>query len=185
MSTRILALAAAALALVAAAALADGETNRGNYLLGSSVVSAGGSPGGNGNFISVGTVGETAVGIGSNASRFLSSGFWRKLSVSTGVIENVIPEIFRNALFGNAPNPFNPVTTIRYETAGTAPVAISIYSVQGRLVRTLVDETMGPGRHETIWDGRDDYGTSVASGVYLYRVQIGEFHSIKKMLLLK
>jgi len=174
-----------ALLLLTVAAQAGTGGDRAVFLLRSSVIGAGGVPGENGNMKTVGTLGQTAIGAGTNSSFQLYSGFWQKLSVSTGVLEGALPGVFRNALIGNAPNPFNPVTTICYEVGETAPVEVSIYSVQGRLVRILVNETKSSGRYESIWDGRDERGMSVGSGMYLYRLRIGDFHSIRKMLLLK
>ena len=176
----------AALLLVAVMAMAMADRAGAAFELRSSVFGAGGAPGTDVNGRKhVGTLGQTAVGPGANGSFVLDSGFWRKLSVSTGVLEGALPGVFRNALIGNAPNPFNPVTTIQYEVGEASPVEVSIYSVQGRLVRTLVNETKSAGRYDAIWDGRDERGMSVGSGMYLYRLRIGEFHSIRKMLLLK
>jgi hypothetical protein len=85
----------------------------------------------------------------------------------------------------NHPNPFNPVTTIGIGLSEPSNVVLQIYDVSGRLVRTLVDELLGAGPHEKVWDGRDSAGTSVASGVYFYRLTIGDKTLSKKMLLLK
>jgi len=70
----------------------------------------------------------------------------------------------------NFPNPFNPSTVIRFSLPGAGPVSLSIYDVNGRIVRTLVDETLRAGQHEVTWDGRDAAGHEVASGVYLVRL---------------
>jgi flagellar hook assembly protein FlgD len=64
-------------------------------------------------------------------------------------------------------------------------VTLSIYDVEGRRVRTLVEETMKEGYHERIWDGTDANGTSVGSGVYFYRIRAGNRTITKKMVLLK
>jgi hypothetical protein len=86
----------------------------------------------------------------------------------------------------NHPNPFNPVTTIVYEVAEAGQVRIDIYDVSGRLVRRLVDENRGVGRHTASWDGRDGSGNGVHSGVYFYRMTApGYTSAAKKMLLLK
>ena len=105
--------------------------------------------------------------------------------MATGVIHDALPSFFRNALFPNFPNPFNPMTTIRYEIADTAPVTMVVYNVQGRRVRTLVNEVKNAGRYEIVWDGRDDDGVPVGSGIYMNRVQMGSSSFTKKMILVK
>ncbi len=86
----------------------------------------------------------------------------------------------------NVPNPFNPSTTINYQVPnGGADVSIRIYDVAGRLVRTLVDEHRPAGTHAVAWDGRNQAGTRVASGVYIYRMTAGSFSDARRMVLLK
>ena len=90
------------------------------------------------------------------------------------------------ALHPNLPNPFNPVTTIRYDVpASGADVSISIYDVTGRLIRSLVKEHRAAGEWSVQWHGENDRGQGVASGVYFYRMRAGEFVETKKMMLLK
>jgi predicted GH43/DUF377 family glycosyl hydrolase len=89
-------------------------------------------------------------------------------------------------LVGNTPNPFNPRTTIRFELPGTARARVDMYDAAGALVRTLIDETRGPGAHTVDWDGTDRFGRSVASGVYFARFQAdGVLVDTRKMMLLK
>ena len=71
----------------------------------------------------------------------------------------------------NTPNPFNPRTVLRFSAAEAATVRLAIYDVHGRHVRTLVDGPMQAGQHEVVWDGTDSRGASVASGVYIYRLE--------------
>jgi hypothetical protein len=85
----------------------------------------------------------------------------------------------------NRPNPFNPTTTIRYSIAQRAHVTLAVYDAAGRRVRTLVDATLDPGTHDVIWDGRDERGTSLGSGVYFYRIEAGALRQSRKMVLLK
>lgn len=73
----------------------------------------------------------------------------------------------------NRPNPFNPKTTIRFDLPEAGPVRLSVFDVAGRLVRTLVDDTMAQGGHEAVWDGRDASGREVGSGSYLARLEFG------------
>lgn len=89
------------------------------------------------------------------------------------------------ALRQNAPNPFNPMTVIRYELPMDARVKIDVYNVAGKLVRTIVDEPVEAGYGRAVWDGRDDGGRRVASGVYMYRMIAGDFVSKRRMVLLK
>jgi hypothetical protein len=91
-----------------------------------------------------------------------------------------------NAVESNYPNPFNPSTTIKYSVKETSPVRIHIYNIKGQLVNTLVDEVKEAGYHSVQWNGVDRNGRSVASGMYLYMVSIGnEFRKTQKMMLLK
>ncbi|MBN2070132.1 MAG: VCBS repeat-containing protein [Candidatus Krumholzibacteriota bacterium] len=85
----------------------------------------------------------------------------------------------------NYPNPFNPLTTIVYGISEPRDVLLKIYDCAGRLVRLLVDERKAGGIHEVIWDGRGNDGFAVASGVYYYRLDAGEYIETKKMVLLK
>ncbi|MFH1501769.1 MAG: C25 family cysteine peptidase [Candidatus Eisenbacteria bacterium] len=89
------------------------------------------------------------------------------------------------ALLQNVPNPFNPVTAIRYELPVEAHLRIEVYNVAGRLVRTVADAPADAGYGEVVWDGRDATGHRVASGVYLYRMMAGDFEAKRMMVLLK
>jgi hypothetical protein len=104
--------------------------------------------------------------------------------IRTGVVEPIIPE--RYALHQNLPNPFNPVTTIRYDVpAGGGKVSIKIYDVNGRLVRILVNSYHSPGRKSVIWNGRNETGGDLASGVYFYLMQAKGYRHTLKMVLLR
>jgi len=92
----------------------------------------------------------------------------------------IIPAM--TALAGNYPNPFNPETTIRFSVASTGEVSININSIKGQLVRTLVHGTYGVGVHSAVWNGRDEIGRPVSSGIYFYRMVSGDFVSVKKMI---
>lgn len=87
----------------------------------------------------------------------------------------------------NFPNPFNPQTSIFFSLSGAEPrlTTLIIYNQLGQQVRTLVNELLYPGHHEVIWDGQDDRGQRVSSGVYLYQLRSGQFSSSRQMLLLK
>ena len=105
-------------------------------------------------------------------------------ATSTGVEGGeLIPAAFE--LRQNAPNPFNPITVISYALPEKARVTVEVYNIAGRLVRTLVDEEQEAGLRSVTWDGTDESGRSVASGVYLYRVDAGERSAKRRMVLLK
>ncbi len=123
--------------------------------------------------------------------------------------ENVLPEQF--SLGQNFPNPFNPATTIAFdlsleykpltlpqqprgdndpqvpqkEQLLIIPTSLKIYNLRGQLVKTLIDYELSPGRYELTWDGTDEKGEKVASGVYLYRLKTPQSQITRKMILLK
>jgi len=94
-------------------------------------------------------------------------------------------QITQTLLKSNYPNPFNPETTIAFDVKGTQQVRIEIYNTKGQLIRTLVDEVKSQGHHSVIWNGRDDHGNSVASGIYHYRMRAGSYKANRRMMLLK
>lgn len=103
---------------------------------------------------------------------------------SDAVIINVgVPD--KAELLQNVPNPFNPTTTIKFYIPNTSKVIIQIYNLLGEKIKTLIDREMNAGYHIIYWNGRDGFGTSAASGVYLYRLVAGNFVQTKKMVLLK
>jgi hypothetical protein len=89
------------------------------------------------------------------------------------------------SLSQNYPNPFNPETYIDFALPFDSEVSLKIFNVKGQLVRTLVQERMNTGTHTVRWEGRDDSGNRVSSGVYFYRLTAGEKSFVKKMVLLK
>lgn len=94
------------------------------------------------------------------------------------------------ALYQNYPNPFNPNTTILYDLPGDTRVTLIIYDILGREVRTLIDENIVAGYHSVIWDGKDEVGQYVSTGIYIYRIHArgidgGSYSKNHKMLLLK
>ncbi|HZM15312.1 MAG TPA: FlgD immunoglobulin-like domain containing protein, partial [Candidatus Krumholzibacteria bacterium] len=89
-------------------------------------------------------------------------------------------------LHQNVPNPFNPMTEIRFDLSQSGRVSLRIYDVAGRLVRTLVDKDMSAGRNHTmVWNGLDDQNNKVASGVYFYRLNAVDKLLTKKMVVMK
>ncbi len=90
-----------------------------------------------------------------------------------------------NKLFQNAPNPFNPETVIKYSVATSGPVTIRIYNAAGALIRSLVDRPHAAGPHTVRWNGTDDRGRRLGSGVYFYEIQATAFREARKLILLK
>lgn len=102
-------------------------------------------------------------------------------SVSEDKIER--PNTFK--LSQNFPNPFNPSTTIRYSISTPGNISIKVYDLSGQLVKTIDNEHSIPGEYEIIWDGSNNFGERVASGVYFYQLKTGSLLETKKMMLLK
>jgi len=88
-------------------------------------------------------------------------------------------------ILGNYPNPFNPTTTIRYTLSGESRVTLNVYNMLGQVVTTLVDAQQGSGYHEAVWDGRNNSGASVSTGMYIYRLTAGDFSETRRILLAK
>ncbi len=91
----------------------------------------------------------------------------------------------RTRLGANRPNPFNPTTTIGFDLPARADVDLSVYDPAGRLVRTLVRAPLLAGSHSVVWNGKDQNGIDVASGVYFYRLAAGGFVETRKLLLVR
>ena len=115
-----------------------------------------------------------------------SNGPW-SLTIDGGwalsVDNNTIPEVF--ALHNNYPNPFNPVTNIRYDIPEASDVRIDIYDLVGKKVKTLVSKQHQPGRYKIQWNATNEFGSAVATGMYIYKIQAKDFVSVKKLLLMK
>ncbi|MBI3195594.1 MAG: T9SS type A sorting domain-containing protein [Ignavibacteriae bacterium] len=99
------------------------------------------------------------------------------------VNENGIPDGF--ALGQNFPNPFNPSTSIKYQVSQSSNVRIIVYNTLGVEVTRLVDEHLDAGYYSIVWDGRDNIGKSVSTGIYLYKMEAGSFTEVKKMIYVK
>jgi hypothetical protein len=99
------------------------------------------------------------------------------------VTNNLIPLI--TELQGNHPNPFNPITSINFALSDPEFVNLEIYNIKGEKVKTLVDEKMEAQFHSVTWNGSDDSGKPVSSGVYFYKMKAGKFIQTKKMILMK
>jgi hypothetical protein len=88
-------------------------------------------------------------------------------------------------LMNNYPNPFNPETTFSFSLKERSPTRLSIYNLKGQLVKTLIDKEMPSGTHKIVWNGRDASNRSVASGIYLYRLESKNFSQTKRAILMK
>jgi hypothetical protein len=98
---------------------------------------------------------------------------------------NVVEVPTEFALGDNYPNPFNPTTTFTYSLPEASHVTIQVYDVSGRLVQTLVDAQKDAGRYDVKWNGQNNAGSMVASGLYLYRIEASSFTQVKTMMLVK
>jgi hypothetical protein len=85
----------------------------------------------------------------------------------------------------NYPNPFNPSTTIRYALAKKSGVTLEIYNTIGQRVRTLFSGEQTTGEYESVWDGTNDAGGHVSSGVYFYRLRTGEYNAVRKLVMIR
>jgi hypothetical protein len=94
-----------------------------------------------------------------------------------------VPEATK--LVGNYPNPFNPSTSIQYALSEDVHVTLKVYNMLGQEMATLVDEPQAAGYRSVVWNGRNDAGGTVSSGIYIYKLSAGTFTETRRMLLLK
>jgi len=105
-------------------------------------------------------------------------------NIQLGTVENgIIPKNFY--LFQNFPNPFNPQTIIRYNIPRNTFVSLTIYDLMGRIIAQPINAFQSQGKKFIKWDATNNHGESVSAGVYLYRVEAGDYISTRKMVLLK
>lgn len=103
----------------------------------------------------------------------------------TGVADEPSNQISDFDVIDNYPNPFNPVTTIRYKLPESMMVRVTIYNQMGQELRRLVNQSQLPGTQSIFWDSRDDAGKIMSSGIYFVRIETDKFEKSRKMLLLK
>lgn len=96
---------------------------------------------------------------------------------------NLIPSDY--SLEQNYPNPFNPQTRIRYSLPEAGFIAVRVYSVDGEMIKELVNTNKRAGNYEVVWDGTNNYGMKVSSGIYFYQLVTDKFIQTKKLVLLK
>jgi hypothetical protein len=140
------------------------------------------------------TVGQTVAEVMGGANHYLVSGFWQPPDMVAGSVQEKIPGVLKTfELEQNYPNPFNPQTTIQYQLPNECLVNVEIFNLVGQRIRLLISQIQGPGYAEVVWDGRDEQGKMMGSGVYLYSVIAFStkenggvlFHVTKKMLFVK
>ncbi len=117
------------------------------------------------------------------ARRKATSLGWLTPPTSVNSDDSLLPDRF--ALSQNYPNPFNPSTNIEYGLPKTAYVVLKIYNILGEEIRTLVQELQSPGIKSVVWDGTNNRGLGVASGIYIYQIKAGDFRSARKLMLLR
>ncbi len=103
----------------------------------------------------------------------------------TNVDQDVSPTSIKFNLGQNHPNPFNPITEIRYDLSKPCHVKLVVYNILGQTIRTLLNKKQSHGCYTAFWDGKDEKGKDVASGIYFYQLKASDFTETKKMLLLK
>ena len=154
------------------------------YRMQNSVIGTAGAAGQSRHFKAAGTLGQPApVGIGAAGGSTLFAGFWGIYRIPTDVEKT--PDAYRTMLHQNFPNPFNPSTVIEYSLAQAGHVEIAVYDVHGRKVATLVDGLREPGAYREVWDGKNEKGRVVASGIYFCRLTSDDGTLIRKMVLLR
>jgi hypothetical protein len=146
-----------------------------------SVVGSGGGGMGDATYTLGGTVGQPVTGSTGGPSHISEIGFWFQsflVFVDIGSPFSVLPAVF--SLEQNAPNPFGPRTTIAFALPQPEHVTVRLYDVTGRLVRTLVDESVAAGYHHAVFDGR-----GLASGIYYFRMTAGDYDKTRSLVLMK
>lgn len=101
----------------------------------------------------------------------------------TSVAAENIPQQYR--LLNNYPNPFNPFTTIIFEIPKEEYISLQVFNINGELIKTISQGEFNGGRHEMNWDGKDEYGNQVVSGIYFYKMRAGHFEKVQRMIMLK
>lgn len=108
------------------------------------------------------------------------------LSPTTAVENNFSRELpVTLRLLGNYPNPFNPETTITFEVAASTPASLRIYNIQGQLIKKIFEENIAAGRHQMPWNGTNDLGVKVASGIYVSVLRFGAATISRKLMLVE
>lgn len=118
-----------------------------------------------------------------NSSSVSNPGDPNSIPITADVAEKQIPTAYK--LLNNYPNPFNPSTVITFEIPQSENVTLRVYNINGQLIRTLTDENLPAGKYEKTWNGKNEIGKEVSSGIYIYRLTAGQFDRSARMLLMK
>ncbi|MFO7607955.1 MAG: FlgD immunoglobulin-like domain containing protein [Candidatus Krumholzibacteriia bacterium] len=133
-----------------------------------------------------GTIGQPAAGRATAGGLVLKGGFWHGRAPALSAVDDSPPGApVASRLNAPYPNPFNPATRIGFELAAPGPVRVRIFDARGQKVRDLVDGDFPVGLHEILWDGRNNQGANVPSGVYFVRFEAAGITGTEKMTLLK
>jgi len=104
---------------------------------------------------------------------------------ATGILQEEPLNNIKYHLYQNYPNPFNPETRIKFQTEEFSNVTLIIYDNLGRIIKTLINKEIKPGNYDVIWDGTNELGKKVSTGVYYYSLQANNFFKVKKMILIR
>lgn len=178
-------------ALAAAIACVAAPAARAQFDITSFTIDGGGGTQSVGGALTVaGTIGQPDTGVSAGGGFVLCGGFWCGGSIATGVADGpgdhpgpAAPRVFR--MYNAAPNPFNPRTQIAFDLPQPGPARLVIYNLRGAQVRMLLNGPVPAGHHAMVWDGTDDAGATVASGVYALEINAGPHHARQKLVLLK
>lgn len=141
---------------------------------------------GNGSYRLSSSVGQSVAGRTEDINYVVQAGFWNAGIILIGIDESLMQQVPRvHSISQNYPNPFHRYTTIRYAIPESEPVRIEVFNIAGQSVKVLVDEVQTPGYKVTTWNGREEGGANLVSGVYFYRIITPDFHTTRKMLLLR
>jgi len=133
-------------------------------------------------------IGQPFIGKCESANYKLKVGFWAAKQVQVGIAEkfaesSTIPQIY--SLSQNYPNPMVYATKIEYTLPKDSQISLRIYNISGQLVKTLVEEQQSAGNYKVSWDGRDESGKKVTSGIYFYKLQTQNYTQTRKLTLLR
>ena len=105
------------------------------------------------------------------------------LDLRLNILDNYVPNSYK--LHTNYPNPFNPITTLKFDIPEDSFVDVTVYDILGNAVNNLVNTYQSSGYKSIQWDATNNQSEPVSAGVYLYKIQAGDFVDTKKMILLK
>ena len=149
-------------------------------------IDGGGGRSAGGVFAVQGTLGQPDAGRAIGGGYTISGGFWTYGAAVLDVpdlLPGSRPLVFR--LLPPSPNPVRGRTVLRFDLPVAAETRLRIFDVGGRLVRTLVAETLPAGAHEQVWDGKDDDGRAVPTGIHFARLSAGAAHATRKLMVLR